>query len=98
MADQVKIDYDKLEQAASRFENLSQTVEQMLQKVRASMDDLKDGWVGRGSDAFFSEMEGELLPAVQRLQEVLSESRVVSRDIGNLFEQAEDEASSRFRS
>ena len=98
MADEVRADYEQLEQVASRFANQSQEVQQMLQQVRNQMQKLQSDWIGRGSEAFFSEMEGEVLPAVQRLQQALEEANRVTNEIVQTMQQAEDEASSPFRS
>jgi WXG100 family type VII secretion target len=98
MSDEIRADYDQLEEVASRFANQSQVIQQMLQKVRSSMSKLEDGgWIGRGSDAFFQEMQSEVLPASLRLQEVLDEASQVARNIVQIVRQAEDEASSPFR-
>ncbi|RME69683.1 MAG: WXG100 family type VII secretion target [Chloroflexi bacterium] len=98
MADEIRADYDQLEQVASRFANQAQEVQQMLQQVRSSMSRLRNDWIGRGSDAFFDEMEGEVLPATQRLQQALEEASRVTKDIVQIMQQAEEEASSPFRS
>src|SRR4051812_5499906 len=98
MADEIRADYEQLGQLASRFENQSQLVQETLQKLKGSMDPLKDeGWIGRGSDAFFAEMEGELLPAVQRLHNILGQASQVTKAIVNTMQHAEEEASARFR-
>lgn len=96
--DEIKADYDRLEQVASQFANQSQAIQQMLQNVRGSMDPLENGgWIGRGSDAFFSEMQGEVLPASERLQQALDEASRVTKYIVQTVKQAEEEASSAFR-
>jgi WXG100 family type VII secretion target len=98
MSDEIRADYDQLENVASRFANQSQTIQQLLQKVNGSMDKLEDGgWIGRGSDAFFQEMHSEVLPASQRLQAVLGQANQVARTIIQTIQQAEEEASSPFR-
>jgi WXG100 family type VII secretion target len=98
MTDEIRADYDRLEQVASQFANQSQAVQQMLQKVRSSMDPLESGgWVGRGSEAFFSEMQGEVLPATDRLQQALDEANRVTKQIVQTMRQAEEEACSPFR-
>ena len=75
MADELRADYDRLDQVANRFANQSQAIQQMLQGVRGSMDPLEQGgWVGRGSDSFFSEMNGVVLPGTERLQQALEEA------------------------
>ena len=96
--DEIRADYDQLEQLANQFANQSQAIQQMLQNVRGSMDPLQSGgWIGRGSDAFFSEMQSEVLPATQRLQEALDEANRVTKQIIQTVKQAEEEASSPFR-
>ncbi len=97
MTDTIQADYDQMEQVASRFMNQSQAVQQMLQSVRNAMSNLEGEWIGEGSDAFFSEMQDEVLPASQRLQEALEEAGQVTKQIVELVKQAEDEASSRFK-
>ncbi len=98
MADEVKADYEQLEQVATRFANQSHEIQQMLQQVRNQMHKLQSDWIGRGSHAFFSEMEGKVLPAVQRLQHALEEGNRVTKDIVQTMQQADEEASSPFRS
>ena len=61
------------------------------------METLEPDWVGLGSDAFFEEMQGEVLPAVQRLQEALEQAGMVTGEIVSIFQQADEEASSPFR-
>lgn len=98
MTDEIRADYDQLEQIANRFVNQSEAVSQTLQKVKASLGPLEDGgWIGRGADSFFAEMNGEVLPATQRLQDVLSEASQVVREIMQRFKQAEEEGCARFR-
>ena len=98
MADEVRADYDQLEQVASRFANQSQEVQQTLQQVRNKMNKLQSDWIGRGSEAFFSEMEGEVLPGTNRLQQALEEASRVTKEVVQIMQQAEEEASSPFRS
>lgn len=97
MFDVVEADYDQLEQVAARFAAQAQAIEQMLNKVRSSMSNLEDGgWVGRGSDAFFSEMHDEVLPAVERLRQALEEANRVTNQITQVMKQAEEEARAPF--
>ena len=98
MADEIRADYDRLENVASQFANQSQEIQQMLQKVRGSMDPLENGgWIGRGSEAFFSEMQSEVLPATERLQQAMDEANRVTKQIVQTIRNAEEEACSPFR-
>jgi hypothetical protein len=56
------------------------------------------GWQGRGSTAFFNEMNGEILPAMQRLAAALDRARSVTHEIAHVVQQAEEEAARPFRS
>ncbi len=99
MADTIEANYDQLGQVASRFANQSQAVQQMVQSVRSSMNKLEDGgWEGRGSDAFFTEMNEEVLPATERLRQALEEAGRTTQQIVQTMQQAEEEASTPFRS
>lgn len=98
MAEVIRVDYEALAKIADRFGQQSEAVADMLTVVRGAMKPLESGgWVGRGSDAFFAEMNGEILPAVQRLADALGQANVVSRQIGELMQGAEDEACTPFR-
>lgn len=98
MADEVKADYEQLEQVATRFRNQADEIQQMLTQVRNSMQKLEPDWKGRGSNAFFQEMEHKVLPGVARLHRALQEANKVTKDIVQTMQQADDDASSPFRS
>ena len=96
--DEIRADYEALEGLSQRFLNQAQVIQQMLQDVRAKMGNLQNGgWIGRGSDAFFNEMDGEVLPASDRLQQALDEGGRVTKFISQTIEQAEEEACNPFR-
>lgn len=98
MADEIRADYDRLEQVASNFANQAQAIQQTLQNVRGSMDPLESGgWIGRGSDSFFTEMQSDVMPANERLQQALDEASRVTKQIIQTVQQAEEEACSPFR-
>lgn len=99
MSDEIRADYEQLEQIANRFASQQQAVQQMLQRVRGSMGKLENGgWIGRGSQAFFAEMNSKVLPASTRLQQALGEASRSVKEIAQTVRQAEEEASSVFRS
>lgn len=96
--DEIRVDYDAMEQIANQFTVQCQAVGEMLQNVKGSMDPLVDGgWIGRGSDSFYAEMEQVVIPATQRLQQALEEASNVSRQIMQTVKQAEEDASAPFR-
>lgn len=97
MAEEIRADYEQLKSVAERFSRQSESVTQMMRSVQGSMNKLKDGWIGRGSDAFFTEMSDEVLPAVGRLKQALGEASTTTQKISNTVKQAEQEASAPFR-
>lgn len=98
MADIVQANHDALKTMATKFAAQSQAISQMQQAVARSYQPLRNGaWMGRGSEAFFREMDSDILPAVKRLIEALAQADQVTRQISDLLRQADEEASSPFK-
>jgi len=99
MAEEIRADYDQLDEVANRFAKNSQAAQQLAQMLKSKMDPLANGdWIGQGSDAFFQEMEGKIMPAMTRLIDVLQDASAVSKEIIAKMKQAEEEAQSPFAS
>ncbi|HMQ51345.1 MAG TPA: WXG100 family type VII secretion target [Anaerolineae bacterium] len=98
MTERIEVRYDAMEQFAAKFQAQAQSVAAVLQRVGGTMQELQNGgWAGRGSDAFFAEMNGEVLPAVQRLQAAMEDAQQNTRRMAEIVQQAEDEAAGLFR-
>ncbi|MFV9504535.1 MAG: WXG100 family type VII secretion target [Oscillochloridaceae bacterium umkhey_bin13] len=96
--DEIRAEYEQLNQVASRFVQQAQAIQQMTQRIKASMAQLEQGgWIGRGASAFFDEMNGELLPACQRFYNVLNDSSQATKEIVQVMRQAEEEAAAPFK-
>jgi WXG100 family type VII secretion target len=99
MAEEIRADYEALDEVASKFEQQSELVAELGQLLASRMEPLESGdWIGRGSDAFFNEMNGKIMPAVGRLINVLSDASAVAKEIVAKMKQAEEEAQSPFAS
>lgn len=99
MGDRIEANYETLENVSNIFNQNHEVLKSMLQNVRSTMETLRsEGWIGRGSDAFYSEMTDEVLPMVQRLVEAMEEASSATRRIASTIEEAEDRASGFFRS
>lgn len=97
-SDEVKANYEELDQVASKFASQAEAAQQVLQQVLGSMDPLVNGgWIGRAANQFFSEMDSEVLPACRRLISVLHDAAQATKDISETMHRAEDEASAPFR-
>ncbi len=97
MAEEFRCQYDEMEKVAAQFAKQSEAINSMLQKVRGSMNNLKSGWIGRGSEAFFAEMQNTVLPASTRLKTALQEGSAVTKNIVQTVKTAEQEASAPFK-
>lgn len=97
-ADVIQVQYDQLSQVASQFGRTAESVAATQQSVQRTAQQLRQGgWAGRGSAAFFAELDGAVSPAMQRLSAALKEAQKVTLQIGFLMRQAEEEASRPFR-
>jgi len=98
MADLIEADYGKLEQVHKQFSRQADTMNKMIKDIRARMAPLQDGgWKGDAADAFFNEMNGEVLPACLRLKNALSEAASTTKRIGQTVQKAEQDAKNAFK-
>ena len=96
MSDEVKANYAQLRQLYSKFKQQADAIFQMRQKVNQSMSNLQGNWVGEGSGAFFKEMNDDVLPATNRLNQSLEEAASMTAKIAQTLKQAEQEAAAPF--
>jgi len=93
----IQVDYDRLAEVARQFGRNAEAASTLQGQVQRSAQALRaGGWQGRGSAAFFAEMDSEITPALQRLTAALREAQRVSVQIGYLMRQAEEEAAEPF--
>jgi WXG100 family type VII secretion target len=93
----IQAKYDDLEQIAQRFRQQAEHVEAMLGRLRMASSALEEGgWQGKGSSAFFSEMQQEVIPATQRLVTALTSAESVTLTIRQTLRTAEEEAGKLF--
>jgi WXG100 family type VII secretion target len=98
MKDVIQVDYDQMEQIAGRFARQAEDAAQMRRRVYNAFQKLEAGaWEGRGADAFIKEMETFIFPALNRLEQAMSQAAEVCRQINQVVQQAEEEAGSLFR-
>lgn len=88
----VQSDYEGLEQIAQRFNQQADVISQLIQSVKGAMEPLTSSWLGDNQVAFFEEMENDVSPGTQRLQELFAESATKTAEIARVLEDAEEEA------
>lgn len=97
--DVIQANYEQLEIVAGRFGSQAEASQQLMAKIRQAMQPLQDGgWQGSGSQSFFSEMDGKLLPAMQRLVATLDQARATTVKVSAVIKAAEEEAARLFQS
>lgn len=96
MAEEIRVEYEQLEQIAGQFAKQAAAVGRMQQQLKGRMGPLQSGWIGKGSSAFFAEMNDKVLPATARLVAALEEASKTTRQIAQLMEAAERDAAAPF--
>lgn len=96
-ASKIQANYDDLKSIAGLFANQSDSVRQLSNQVQRQCDLLENGgWIGRGAQNFYREMEQQVLPAMRRLSNALQGASQAVQQISHTFNQAEREAGSLF--
>lgn len=99
MAEKTEVNYDQLETIAKQFEGEAQVVQTIRGNLQSRTEELHGGgWIGQAADKFHNEMIGEVLPAVQRLEDALRQASSTMLLICNIFNEAEEETQGYFRS
>jgi WXG100 family type VII secretion target len=82
----VRADYDSLAAIARLFGQEAANARQTLRHLRRQMDVLQNGdWIGRGATAFYHEMNGAILPSLQRLVIALETAERVAAKISQIM-------------
>ena len=98
MAARIRMHYTDMGQAAQALSQEGQNIQQLYSALKNQTEGLhNNGWKGRGADAFFREMEGTILPGVQKLNNALSHSSDTINKIHQIFQNAEQEAAQLFK-
>jgi len=94
MARLLRSDYDQLADFSRTFERESNSAKRSLDSLKRQIEVLEGGdWIGKGADAFYREMNSEVLPAVQRLVKALELASRVTGQIARIFQEVEEECS-----
>lgn len=97
-APKVRADHDQLARIATMFGRQSQDSQRSLQRVKRELDTLQGGdWIGKGAQAFYKEMDQDVLPALKRLTAALAEAQRTTVQISRILKQAEQDAARLFR-
>lgn len=97
MTFKVQADYDDLARISQQFAQQASESEQTMHRIESCMQELQGGgWIGRGAQSFYQEMEDEVLPGLNRLCQALEDGASTIRRISDVLRQAEEEAAGTF--
>lgn len=96
-APKIQADYDSLSQIAANFSKEADQTKQLLQTVRSCVEQLQNGgWIGKGAQNFFKEMNDLVNPAMQRMMSALSEAASATKRVADTLRKAEEESGALF--
>ena len=88
-----RAEYDELGNAARKWAAEADHARQMVASLKQCMDTLQGGdWVGQGARAFYAEMNGQVMPALQRLVKALESASRTTQSISRAVHEAEQAA------
>lgn len=99
MADKTEVDYEKMQSISKKFQSEADALNQLLSQTKGKVDGLHGtGWIGRGSDQFFNEMQQLTLPSLARLVQALQKASNEVDVIVKEYRNAEEQGQSIFKS
>jgi WXG100 family type VII secretion target len=97
MGNKIQADYDELANISNEFANEASAAEQLISQITNLVGELEGGgWIGRGAQAFYSEMHDEVEPGLRNLVKALEDASAALKQISNILGTAEQDASMKF--
>lgn len=98
MVNTIQADYQQLQQIAKVFDSEADKAKRLRNMLRGKVDGLRgNGFVGQGAEAFYREMDQDLFPALERLEQALMSASDTVQFIIKAMQSAEEEASSHLK-
>ena len=93
----VSLNYDVMQDIVKTLQNEEAELRQLLGQTKSKVEALHGNqWVGKGADQFFSEMEGEVLPAMGKMVYALDVAGNVAKQIMSIIHAADEETKNYF--
>ena len=86
----IRAKYDELESVAQAFDNLSIRTQTTTRNLTDARNGLNGEWVGFGAERFFGEMESDIIPSMQKLENALAHVANLIREISYKFAETEE--------
>jgi WXG100 family type VII secretion target len=98
MADKTALDYQQLQDIVSKLTAEADDLSALLTQTSSQVENLHgNGWVGRGSDQFYSDVEDKVLPSMNKLVGALRSSGDTINKIVAVYKGAEQTALNPFK-
>jgi len=92
-----RVHYDEMSAIVKSFRTEQQEIDALLKQTKSKVESLHNNqWVGQGAEKWFSEMEGTVLPAVQRLVNALGYAADTAQKIHETIHKHDEETKSFF--
>lgn len=92
-----RVHYDEMSAIVKSFRTEQQEIEALYKQTKSKVESLHNNqWVGQGAEKWFSEMEGTVLPAVQRLIRALDYAGDTAQKIHETIHKHDEETKSFF--
>lgn len=92
MADRVVVNFETLNTVSGQFQQQAEQVQQVINLLTPRMEDLRTGgWIGKGANAFYVEMDNLVLPTLIALKRALEETQDTLNRVSTDFSNADDE-------
>lgn len=94
----VLVNYEMMKKFQNSFRGQETATQQTIQKLTKVIEQLRGGdWIGEGATQFFNEMDGDIIPAMKRLQNAMTEGDKVSKAIEKIQHETESSIESLFK-
>ena len=98
MADKTALDYQQLMDIVNKLTAEADDLSALLTQTTSQVESLHgNGWVGRGSDQFYSDVEDKVLPSMNKLVGALRSTGDTINKIEAVYKGAEQTALSPFK-
>jgi WXG100 family type VII secretion target len=92
-----RVNYDEMGAIVKSFRSEQAEIEALLKQTKSKVESLHNNqWIGQGSEKFFSEMEGQVLPAVQKLARALGYAGDTAQKIHEVIHRHDEECKPMF--
>lgn len=96
-APKVRGDYDQLKQIQQQFSQQADKIQAMTNDLKSKMDTLQGGdWIGEGANQFYQEMESQVIPHFNKLNNALTQAADTSGKISQAIQELEQHTSKTF--